>query len=157
AGLAGQALALRRRIAFDIAVLGWRGTVNHIGRDSVLLGTGLSAPGVMLGTQAVATVHLARYESPAAARTLGVLGVLMTGGYPVERAVRTALRPGGIDPVIAPVIVIGTGLGVAMAALGLRTATGVEKPPQAVARPHMITTPVAMSAAWPRRRSRRRR
>jgi hypothetical protein len=158
AGLAGQALALRRRIAFDIALLGWRGSANHIGRDSVLLGTGLSAPGVMLGTQAVATVHLARYESPAAARTLGVLGVLMTGGYPVERAARTALRPSGIDPVIAPVIAIGTGLGIAMAALGLRpTATGVEKPPPAVARPHMIKTPVAISAAWTRRRSRRRR
>lgn len=157
AGLAGQALALRRRIAFDIAVLGWRGSANHIGRDSILLGTGLSAPGVMLATQAVATVHLARYESPPAARTLGVLGGLMTGGYPVERAVRTALRPGGIDPVLAPVIVIGTGLGVAMAALGLRpTAPGVEKPPPAVAGLHMFTAPVAMSAAWPRRRSRRR-
>ena len=120
AGLAGQTIALRRRIAFDIALLGWRGSAHHVGRDSWLLGTGVSAPGVMLATQAVATVHLARYESPAAARTLGVLGAMMTAGYPVERAVRTALRPGGIDPVLAPVIVIGTGLGVAMAALGLR-------------------------------------
>ena len=41
AGLGGMALAIRRRHAFDIP--GWRGQQSAAGRDSLLMGTALSA------------------------------------------------------------------------------------------------------------------
>ena len=85
AGMAGQFVALRDRRSFDIALIGWRGRPERVARDSWLLGTGLSAPVVMLATQAVTTSRLAAGPSRRAARTLGVLGAAMAGGYLGER------------------------------------------------------------------------
>jgi len=58
AGLGGMALAIRRRRAFDIP--GRRGQQSAVGRDSLLMGTALSAPAAMLVTQAAATMALLR-------------------------------------------------------------------------------------------------
>ena len=64
AGISGQLVALRERRSFDIALLGWRGQPDRVARDSWLLGTGLSAPVVMLSTQAAAIVLLGHEAEP---------------------------------------------------------------------------------------------
>ena len=117
-GVGGLALALRRRHAFDIPF--WRGQPSAVGRDSLLMGTALSAPAVMLGAQAGAITALLRGPSPAARRVLGGLGAAMVAGYLAERLVRHRLAPSGWDAAESPVIVAGISLAAAMALLGLR-------------------------------------
>ena len=117
-GVGGLALALRRRHAFDIPF--WRGQPSAVGRDSLLMGTALSAPAVMLGAQAGAIAALLRGPSPAARRLLGGLGAAMVAGYLAERLVRHRLAPSGWDAAESPVIVAGISLAAAMALLGLR-------------------------------------
>jgi len=117
-GVGGLALALRRRHAFDIPC--WRGQPSAVGRDSLLMGTALSAPAVMLGAQAGAITALLRGPSPAARRVLGGLGAAMVAGYLAERLVRHRLAPSGWDAAESPVIVAGISLAAAMALLGLR-------------------------------------
>jgi hypothetical protein len=119
AGVAGQLIAVRDRRSFDIALLRWRGRPQNVLKDSLLLGTGLSAPVTMLVTQAVATIRLATAPSPVAARTLGVLGAAMACGYLVEREFRSAFSPAGLDPTVTPVAAAGFALSVAMARSGL--------------------------------------
>ncbi|MGB9378464.1 MAG: hypothetical protein WCB04_13235 [Mycobacteriales bacterium] len=123
AGVAGQALALRDGRAFDIAVLGWRGRPERMTRDTWLLGTGVSAPVVMLATQAAAIGRLAAGPSRRASQVLATLGALMTTGYLVEREFRDAFRPGGRDAELTPTVAVGFCLAVAMAALGGRGTT----------------------------------
>jgi hypothetical protein len=118
-GLVGQVVALRRRLNYDVLVPPMRGRPEHVGRDSVLFGTALSAPITMLAVQAVCTVRLARGNDLLATRTLGGLGAAMTAGYLVERTGRQALTPRGADRIVTPIVVAGTGLAVAMARLGL--------------------------------------
>src|SRR5262252_5784901 len=119
AGLGGMALAIRRRHAFDIP--GWRGQQSAVGRDSLLMGTALSAPAAMLVTQAAATVALLRRPDAAApARVLGGLGTAMVAGYLLERLGRRRLRPSGWDAAESPAVIAGLGLAAAMALLGLR-------------------------------------
>ena len=119
AGAAGQVVALRQRRAFDIALLGWRGRPERVARDSWLLGTGLSAPVVMLSAQAVATLRLGSRPSRAATRVLGTLGAVMTCGYLIEREFRAAVSPAGWNATTTPVAAAGFTLAVAMAAAGL--------------------------------------
>jgi len=119
AGLGGMALAIRRRRAFDIP--GWRGQQSAVGRDSLLMGTALSAPAAMLVTQAAATVALLRRPDAAApARVLGGLGTAMVAGYLLERLGRRRLRRSGWDAAESPIVIAGLSLAVAMALLGLR-------------------------------------
>ena len=119
AGLAGMALAVRRRRAFDIP--GWRGQQSTVGRDSLLMGTALSAPAAMLVTQAGATVALLRWPDAAApARVRGGLGAAMVAGYLVERLGRRRLHPSGWDAAESPAVIAGLSLAAAMALLGLR-------------------------------------
>jgi len=119
AGLGGMALAVRRRRAFDIP--GWRGQQSTVGRDSLLMGTALSAPAAMLVTQAAATVALLRRPDAAApARVLGGLGTAMVAGYLLERLGRRRLRPSGWDAAESPAVIAGLSLAAAMAMLGLR-------------------------------------
>jgi hypothetical protein len=118
AGLVGTALALRRRHAFDIPF--WRGQPATVGRDCVLMGTALSAPLVMLATQAWAIAVLLRRPDAAADRTLGGLGAVMTAGYLAERLVRQRLAPAGWDKAETPVVVAGISLSATMAVIGLR-------------------------------------
>src|SRR6478735_5410706 len=83
AGLAGQVLGLRRRLPYDTPLMS--GRPEHVARDSWLSGTALSAPVVMLTAQAWAVRSLHSRPDDGARRALGALGVLMTGGYLVER------------------------------------------------------------------------
>ena len=121
-GVCGLALALRRRHAFDLPF--WHGRPAAVGRDSLLMGTALSAPAVMLGAQAGAITALVRGPSPAARRLLGGLGAAMVAGYLAERLVRHRLVPPGWDTAESPVIVAGMSLAAAMALIGLRPAAG---------------------------------
>ena len=118
AGVAGQALAVRRRLAFDIALIGWRGRPERIEHDTVLLGTGLSAPMTMLATQGAATLRLVLRPDPLAERVLGMLGAAMVAGYLVEREFRAAVAPSGWDLAATPIGVTGIGLAAVMARLG---------------------------------------
>jgi hypothetical protein len=120
AGLSGMALAIRRRRAFDIPF--WRGQESAVGRDSLLMGTALSAPVVMLGAQACATAALVRGPNLAAGRVLGGLGAAMVAGYLAERLVRRRLLPSGWDAAETPVVTTGMSLAAVMALLGLRSA-----------------------------------
>jgi hypothetical protein len=119
AGLGGMALAIRRRHAFDIP--GWRGQQSTVGRDSLLMGTALSAPAAMLAAQAGATVALMRRPDAAVpARVLGGLGTAMVAGYLMERLVRRRLHQPGWDAAESPTVIAGLSLAAAMALLGLR-------------------------------------
>src|SRR5689334_1779793 len=97
AGIAGQTLAVRRRLAFDIALISWCGRPDRVAHDTWLLGTGVSAPVTMLATQAGATARLAIGPAQQAERVLGLLGAAMVGGYLVEREFRAAMKPSGWD------------------------------------------------------------
>ncbi|RPF28324.1 hypothetical protein [Georgenia muralis] len=123
AGAAGQVIALSEGRAFDIDVLGFRGSPARLGRDSWLLGTGLSAPVLMLSVQAVATIRLAAGSSRGATRVLGSLGALMTCGYLIEKEARGALSPAGWNPTTTPAVAAGLTLAVTMAVLGPRQAS----------------------------------
>ena len=117
-GVLGLRRALRERTAFDIGF--WRGSTDTIERDQWITGTNLSAPGVMLVLQAACTAVLARRPSRAAAKTLGILGAIMTGGYPGERSVRGAWRQPGDSR--TPLTAAATLLAAAMAVQGFRAA-----------------------------------
>jgi len=119
-GLGGMVLAIRRRRAFDLPF--WQGRDSTVGRDSLLMGTALSAPVVMLGAQACATAKLLRRPGPAAERLLGGLGAVMVAGYLAERLVRRRLLPSGWDAAESSVAAAGIGLAAVMAVAGLRSA-----------------------------------
>jgi hypothetical protein len=115
-------VAIRRRLHYDFVPLGMRGSPDAVARDSLLMGTSFSAPVVMLTTQAIATAALHRAPAPVAARTLGLLGGAMIGGYLGERMVQRRLFTGEPDPVETPLAATGLGGAVVMAWLGLRSA-----------------------------------
>ena len=119
AGVVGHLIALSERRSFDIVLLGWRGRPERVARDSLLLGTGLSAPVVMLSIQAAATVRLAKKPSVRATRVLGSLGATMTCGYLIEREFRAALSPTGRNTTTTPIATAGFTLAFAMAVSGL--------------------------------------
>lgn len=119
-GLSGMAVAIRRHRAFDIPF--WHGQESAVSRDSLLMGTALSAPVIMLGAQAWATAALAWQPNLAAKRVLGGLGAAMVAGYLSERLVRERLLPSGWDAAETPVVTAGMSLAVVMALLGLRSA-----------------------------------
>jgi hypothetical protein len=125
-GLCGMALAIRRRHAFDIPF--WHGQESSVGRDSLLMGTALSAPVVMLAGQAGGIGALLRRPNPAAERLLGGLGAAMVAGYLAERLVRRRLVPSGWDKAESPVIAAGIVLAGAMAWTSLRPASTSAKP-----------------------------
>jgi hypothetical protein len=118
-GLSGMAVAMRRRRAFDLPF--WQGQEDTVGRDSLLLGTALSAPVTMLGAQACATAALAWRPTSAAERILGGLGATMVAGYLSERLVRRRLLPSGWDAAETLIATAGMSLAAAMALLGLRS------------------------------------
>ncbi|TDK25757.1 glycosyltransferase [Arthrobacter crusticola] len=117
-GVAGLRRALRKRTAYDIGFL--RGSSDTIERDQWLTGTNLSAPGGMLVLQAACIAALLRGPSRRVARTLGVLGAIMTGRYPAERSVRASWRRP--DDAVAPLTAAAALLAALMAALGFRAA-----------------------------------
>lgn len=121
-GLWGLALCIRRRHPFHFLFL--QGRPDTIARDSILVGTALSAPGAMLASQASATAAAFRRDDPRLDRALGLLGAAMVIGYLGEDLVRRRLTPHGFDGVETPVAVSGIALSAAMAVLGLRGGAG---------------------------------
>lgn len=115
--LAGLQKALREGAAYDLPFT--RGNPDHVGRDAWLMGTASSGPVVMMALQAVCTARLLRRPDTRAARTLGVLGVLMSIGSLLERSVWQAWLDR--DSKMAAKTAGGVALTVAMAWLGLRT------------------------------------
>jgi hypothetical protein len=115
-GLAGMLVAVRRRRHYEFLVL--RGKAEHVRRDSVLLGTALSAPVVLLAAQAVAI-------RTGGATLLRLIGATYVVGYLGERLVRARLTPSGFDPVETPVAVAG----IALAAAMTRVSAGGPAPP----------------------------
>ncbi|WP_156971217.1 hypothetical protein [Knoellia sinensis] len=118
AGLVGEAIAARRGRPSDPMLGHWNLPRDHMVRNAIVLGTGQSAPNIMMMTQAVAAAQLARDGSPRARRTLGVLGAIMIGGYLIER--ETPLWSGHRDALATPVFATGLAGAIAMALLGLR-------------------------------------
>lgn len=116
-GLIGLRQALREGTTYDVWKL--KGDPGRIKRDQWVLGTGLSASGVMLILQGVATAGLlSRRRRRAAAKTLGVHGAVMCGGYPVEKSVRQAWQGNSPDRSIMPLTAAATGRAAVMAELG---------------------------------------
>jgi hypothetical protein len=115
-GLAGLRHAARTGSSYDIGFL--RGSPQTARRDRWLMGTNLSAPGVMLLAQAVCILLLVTGRRRVAARILGILGAVMTVGYPAEVSVRRAWRHP--DRVVAPLTAAAEVLAITMAVLGLR-------------------------------------
>jgi hypothetical protein len=119
-GVTGHLVALRRRLPYDVALVGMHGTTEHVGKDSWLLGTALSAPVTMLTLQALAAARLIAGPSVVATRALGALGVVMVGGYLGEQVVRERLSIRGWDPVESTIAAAGVALAGAMAVTGLQ-------------------------------------
>ena len=116
-GVTGLVVAVRRHHAYDLPVL--HGRPGTVARDSVLMGTALSAPVVMLAAQGAATAAVLRDDRAPARLVLGGLGAAMVAGYLGEALVRTRLRRSGYDRLESPLVGIGIALSAAMAALGL--------------------------------------
>jgi hypothetical protein len=114
-GLVGLRYAVRTGSTYDYGFL--RGSLDTARRDRWLIGTDVSAPGVMLVAQAVSIVLLFTGRRRPAARILGVLGVVMLLGYPAEVSVRRAWRHP--DRVVAPLSAAAEALAITMAGLGL--------------------------------------
>ena len=115
-GLVGLRKALRDRTEYDLGFT--RGTPEAMKRDLWIMGTNLSAPAWMLLAQALATVLLMTRHRSRAAKTLGILGVMMSLGYPAEKSVRQGWRhPNRSTTALTGVAEL---LAVSMAWLGLR-------------------------------------
>ncbi len=116
ANVAGMAVALRRRHPCDVPLV--HGRRESIERDSLLIGTALSAPVLLLAVHVVATAVVATRWRPAASAVLAAVGGTYVPGYLAERLVRARLRPRGWDRVESPIALAGPALAVTMAALG---------------------------------------
>lgn len=114
-GVVGLRRALKYRTVCDIGIL--RGSAATLERDQWFIGTNLSAPGLMLALQAVSTTTLFLRSSNRAAKTLGILGAIMAGGYPAERTVRASWK--GTNDGTAALTTSATLLATIMAVLGL--------------------------------------
>ena len=110
-GLLGMTVALKRGHAYEFLFL--RGSEDRVARESVLLGTALSAPVALLATQALAIKALAERRDLEAVRILRLLGATYVVGYLGERLVRERLRHW--DPVESPLAAMGIALAAAMA------------------------------------------
>lgn len=115
AQLGGHVVALRRRRHFDVPFL--TGSPDHLVRDWLWFGTAYSAPPYLIGPQIWAIARLLRGPDDRARGVLRGLGTGLTVGYASERDVRRRLRPGGLDPVETPIVVVGWGCAVALAVL----------------------------------------
>jgi hypothetical protein len=115
-GLVGLRKAVRDGTAYDLGFR--RGSPATTKRDLLFMGTNLSAPVWMLLAQALATVLLMTRHRSRAAKALGILGVMMSLGYPAEKSVRQAWRHPNRS--ITVLTVVAELLAVSMAWLGLR-------------------------------------
>ena len=90
-------------------------------------GTALSAPSIALAIQALATLFalFGSRDRLTPARTLGVLGAIMSIGYPVERIWRESLVKG--DRELLPLTLGGFLLALKMAILGFAVKRPAER------------------------------
>jgi hypothetical protein len=116
AGLAGVALSLRRRHAFDTPLLS--GSADTVGRDAWWAGTALGPPAWTLAVHAGALARLAAGPDPRAATVLAWVGAALVPGYLQERLVRHRLTPAGAERAETAVVAVGLATAGAMAALG---------------------------------------
>ncbi|SFT88917.1 hypothetical protein SAMN05660657_03723 [Geodermatophilus amargosae] len=115
---AGHVVALRRRRYFDVPFM--TGSPEHLVRDWLWFGTAYSAPPYLLGLEVWALGRLLRGPDDRARWVLRWLGTGLTLGYLSERCSRVRVRPGGLDPVETPVVVVGWGCAAALAVLARR-------------------------------------
>jgi hypothetical protein len=115
---AGHVVALRRRRHFDVPFM--TGSPEHLVRDWLWFGTAYSAPPYLLGLEVWALGRLLRGPDDRARWVLRWLGTGLTLGYLSERCSRIRVRPGGLDPVETPVVVVGWGCAAALAVLARR-------------------------------------
>jgi hypothetical protein len=136
-GVAGMAVAVKRHHAYDAPLL--HGQPDRVALDTLLMGTALSAPGVMLAAQGWAVARLLRGSPNPARVVLGGLGAIMIAGYFAERLVRRRLRPSNWDAVESPLAATGITLAATMAILGLT-------PPRSLAEARVRTAPTTACA-----------
>jgi len=115
AGMAGQVVALRRRLHYDVPFL--LGSPAHVARDSLWFGTAISAPVYLLGAQAWGITRLCRGPDERARQVLRLIGTGLISGYLMERQCRRRLSAGGLDPVETPIVAVGFAGTIAMAVL----------------------------------------
>ena len=115
-GVLGLPIAVKNRRPSNPYVVNLNLSSEHLARDQMVMGTARSAPGLMLVTQAVATIALWRQPSHRATKTLHVLGLVMTFGYLVER--ESPLLPAHADRLSTPLMAVGLGGAALMAWLG---------------------------------------
>ena len=115
-GLVGLRQALRDGTEYDLGFM--RRSPATIKRDLWFMGTNLSPPAWMLLAQALATALLMTRHRSRAAKALGILGVMMSLGYPAEKSVRQAWRHPNRS--ITALTAVAELLAVSMAWLGLR-------------------------------------
>ncbi|NEM06170.1 hypothetical protein [Geodermatophilus normandii] len=115
---AGHVVALRRRRHFDVPFM--TGSPEHLVRDWLWFGTAYSAPPYLLGLEVWALGRLLRGPDDRARWVLRWLGTGLTLGYLSERCSRIRIRPGGLDPVETPVVVLGWSCAAAQAVLARR-------------------------------------
>jgi hypothetical protein len=118
--LVSMKIAIARRSSFHLSLL--RGDPRRVVRDSIIMGTALSEPVVMMIPEALAIGTMVRGDSQPATAWLGWLGALNVPGYLLERQGRLRLQPSGWDSTETPLVVIGLGLSTVMAKLGLAAA-----------------------------------
>lgn len=118
-GLAGYYVAVNRGYPYDVFWM--QGRQDRVVRDSILMGTALSAPVTMLLIQGATTVVIADGPNRGAERALGALGAAMVAGYLGEHLVRRRLTPSGWDRLESPLVIAGIALAAAMASVGLRS------------------------------------
>lgn len=123
-GILGLAVAMKRRHPYDVPLL--HGRDDRVARDSVLMGTALSAPLSMIVLQWVATRRVLLGAGSPSGRVLGGLGATMVTGYFAESLVRQRLQRSGFDAVETPLLVVAISLSTAMAVLGLTSRQGHE-------------------------------
>jgi hypothetical protein len=121
-GVVGMAVALKRHHPYDAPLL--HGRPDNVARDALVMGTALSAPGVMLAAQGWAIARLLRGSLHPARLVLGGLGATMVAGYFAERLVRHRLHPSSWDALESPLVATGIALAAAMAVLGLVSRRG---------------------------------
>lgn len=116
-GILGLRKAYREGLPGDVPGVRIR-SVDEMRRRHWIEGTSLSAPTAMLAVQGAASVALLVAPKPPvlAARVLGVLGAIMSIGYPIERVWRESLVTP--DRETTPLTVGGFLLALKLAVLG---------------------------------------
>jgi hypothetical protein len=113
--LTSMKVSVARRSAYHLPWL--HGDPCRVVRDSIVMGTALSEPVVMMVAEALALRSVVQRDSRRAVATLGWLGALNLPGYLLEQQVRLRLRPSGWDTTETPLALSGLALAAVMVAI----------------------------------------